>query len=240
VRLHAAGRWGQIKVVGAAIAILTRGRPDAKAKGGVTPGQGGPTLTPHQQEEAHKRIAGDEPQRSIAHSYNVSQATFRGWQDESFIQSLITSPRRPLSVGSATRRLLGRSWIALVKGMASEGTLVAVTAPTSVSASGRSLWNDSASRYYRSPGLSYPLPWPLFPHETAAPCWRNDDALPSLRVTPGRTSRVRTSKMCCLRKCPVRPHALQRSGRLIIGMSPALRPSRRQVHRPIGCATDLQ
>ena len=34
-----------------------------------------PKLTPHQQEEARKRIATDEPQRSIARSYNVSQAT---------------------------------------------------------------------------------------------------------------------------------------------------------------------
>jgi DNA invertase Pin-like site-specific DNA recombinase len=50
-----------------------RGRADAKAKG-VKFGRK-PKLTPHQQEEARKRIAADEPQRSIARSYNVSQAT---------------------------------------------------------------------------------------------------------------------------------------------------------------------
>jgi DNA invertase Pin-like site-specific DNA recombinase len=50
-----------------------RGRADAKAKG-VKFGRK-PTLTPHQQREARERIAAGETQRSVARSYNVSQAT---------------------------------------------------------------------------------------------------------------------------------------------------------------------
>jgi DNA invertase Pin-like site-specific DNA recombinase len=50
-----------------------RGRADAKAKG-VQFGRK-PTLTPHQQNEARKRIEAGETQRSVARSYNVSQAT---------------------------------------------------------------------------------------------------------------------------------------------------------------------
>ena len=50
-----------------------RGRADAKAKG-VKFGRK-PSLTPHQQREAVKRIEEGETQRSIARSYNVSQAT---------------------------------------------------------------------------------------------------------------------------------------------------------------------
>jgi DNA invertase Pin-like site-specific DNA recombinase len=50
-----------------------RGRADAKAKG-VKFGRK-PSLTPHQQQEALKRMENDETQRSIARSYNVSQAT---------------------------------------------------------------------------------------------------------------------------------------------------------------------
>ena len=50
-----------------------RGRADAKAKG-VKFGRK-PKLTTHQQREAEKRIAAGETQRSIARSYNVSQAT---------------------------------------------------------------------------------------------------------------------------------------------------------------------
>jgi DNA invertase Pin-like site-specific DNA recombinase len=50
-----------------------RGRADAKAKG-VKFGRK-PTLTPHQQQEARERLAAGETQRSIARSYNVSQAT---------------------------------------------------------------------------------------------------------------------------------------------------------------------
>jgi DNA invertase Pin-like site-specific DNA recombinase len=50
-----------------------RGRADAKAKG-VKFGRK-PTLTPHQQQEARKRLAEGETQRSVARSYNVSQAT---------------------------------------------------------------------------------------------------------------------------------------------------------------------
>jgi DNA invertase Pin-like site-specific DNA recombinase len=34
-----------------------------------------PALTPHQQQEARKRLANGETQRSIARTYNVSQAT---------------------------------------------------------------------------------------------------------------------------------------------------------------------
>jgi len=50
-----------------------RGRADAKAQG-VKFGRK-PSLTPHQQREALRRIEGGETQRSIARSYNVSQAT---------------------------------------------------------------------------------------------------------------------------------------------------------------------
>jgi DNA invertase Pin-like site-specific DNA recombinase len=50
-----------------------RGRADAKAKG-VKFGRK-PKLTPHQRREAQERVAAGETQRSIARSYNVSQAT---------------------------------------------------------------------------------------------------------------------------------------------------------------------
>jgi DNA invertase Pin-like site-specific DNA recombinase len=50
-----------------------RGRADAKAKG-VKFGRK-PSLTPHQQREARERLAAGETQRSVARSYNVSQAT---------------------------------------------------------------------------------------------------------------------------------------------------------------------
>jgi DNA invertase Pin-like site-specific DNA recombinase len=50
-----------------------RGRADAKAKG-IKFGRK-PVLTPHQQQEARKRLAEGETQRSVARSYNVSQAT---------------------------------------------------------------------------------------------------------------------------------------------------------------------
>ncbi len=50
-----------------------RGRADAKAAG-VKFGRK-PTLTPHQQREARQRIEAGETQRSIARSFNVSQAT---------------------------------------------------------------------------------------------------------------------------------------------------------------------
>jgi DNA invertase Pin-like site-specific DNA recombinase len=50
-----------------------RGRADAKAKG-VKFGRK-PKLTEHQQREARARAAAGETQRSIARSYNVSQAT---------------------------------------------------------------------------------------------------------------------------------------------------------------------
>lgn len=50
-----------------------RGRADAKAKG-VQFGRK-PKLTPHQQREAIARVQDGETQRSIARSYNVSQAT---------------------------------------------------------------------------------------------------------------------------------------------------------------------
>ncbi len=50
-----------------------RGRADAKASG-VKFGRK-PTLTPHQQREARQRIEQGETQRSIARSFNVSQAT---------------------------------------------------------------------------------------------------------------------------------------------------------------------
>ena len=51
----------------------TRGRADAKEKG-VKFGRK-PTLTPHQQKEARKRLEAGETQRSVARSYNVSQST---------------------------------------------------------------------------------------------------------------------------------------------------------------------
>ena len=50
-----------------------RGRADAKAKG-VKFGRK-PKLTAHQQKEARARVARGETQRSVARSYNVSQAT---------------------------------------------------------------------------------------------------------------------------------------------------------------------
>jgi DNA invertase Pin-like site-specific DNA recombinase len=50
-----------------------RGRADAKANG-VKFGRK-PTLTLHQQREARERVAAGETQRSVARSYNVSQAT---------------------------------------------------------------------------------------------------------------------------------------------------------------------
>lgn len=50
-----------------------RGRADAKAAG-VKFGRK-PTLTPHQQQEARRRIEQGETRRSIARNYNVSQAT---------------------------------------------------------------------------------------------------------------------------------------------------------------------
>ena len=50
-----------------------RGRAEAKANG-VKFGRK-PILTPHQQREARARVEAGEPQRSVARSYNVSQAT---------------------------------------------------------------------------------------------------------------------------------------------------------------------
>jgi DNA invertase Pin-like site-specific DNA recombinase len=50
-----------------------RGRADAKDRG-VKFGRK-PILTPHQQKEARARVEAGEPQRSVARSYNVSQAT---------------------------------------------------------------------------------------------------------------------------------------------------------------------
>jgi len=50
-----------------------RGRADAK-ENGVKFGRK-PTLTPHQQKEARKRLEAGETQRSVARSYNVSQST---------------------------------------------------------------------------------------------------------------------------------------------------------------------
>jgi DNA invertase Pin-like site-specific DNA recombinase len=52
---------------------IARGRADAKAKG-VKFGRK-PIMTPHQQREARARVEAGEPQRSVARSYNVSQAT---------------------------------------------------------------------------------------------------------------------------------------------------------------------
>ena len=50
-----------------------RGRAEAKERG-VKFGRK-PILTPHQQKEARARVAKGETQRSVARSYNVSQAT---------------------------------------------------------------------------------------------------------------------------------------------------------------------
>ena len=50
-----------------------RGHVDAKANG-VKFGRK-PILTPHQQNEARKRLEAGETQRSVARSYNVSQST---------------------------------------------------------------------------------------------------------------------------------------------------------------------
>jgi DNA invertase Pin-like site-specific DNA recombinase len=49
------------------------GRADRNARGvkfGPTP-----ILTPHQRQEAWKRLEGGETQGSVAHSYNISQST---------------------------------------------------------------------------------------------------------------------------------------------------------------------
>jgi DNA invertase Pin-like site-specific DNA recombinase len=51
----------------------SRGRAEAKVNG-VRFGRK-PILTPHQQKEARTRVEAGEPQRSVAPSYNVSQAT---------------------------------------------------------------------------------------------------------------------------------------------------------------------
>ena len=60
-------------MLGAAASLSApRGRNDARAKG-VKFGRK-PTLPPHQQKEARKRIEAGEMQRSIARSYNVSQS----------------------------------------------------------------------------------------------------------------------------------------------------------------------
>jgi DNA invertase Pin-like site-specific DNA recombinase len=61
-----------------------RGRADAKAKG-VKFGRK-PSLTPHQQQEARKRLAEGETQRSVARSYNVSQATISRYRSMSASQ----------------------------------------------------------------------------------------------------------------------------------------------------------
>ena len=50
-----------------------RGRADAKANG-VKFGRK-PRLTPHQRREARQRLEAGETQRSVARSYDVSQAT---------------------------------------------------------------------------------------------------------------------------------------------------------------------
>jgi DNA invertase Pin-like site-specific DNA recombinase len=50
-----------------------RGRADAKERG-VKFGYK-PILAPHQQKEARKGVEAGEPQRCIARSYNLSQAT---------------------------------------------------------------------------------------------------------------------------------------------------------------------
>jgi DNA invertase Pin-like site-specific DNA recombinase len=55
------------------------GRATAKAQG-VKFGRK-PKLTPHQRREAAVRLAAGEPQRSVAQSYNVSQATISRLQD---------------------------------------------------------------------------------------------------------------------------------------------------------------
>jgi hypothetical protein len=67
-----------LRFLGAALASMVvertaRGRADAKAKG-VRFGRK-PKLTMHQQREARERIEAGETQRSVARSYNVSQAT---------------------------------------------------------------------------------------------------------------------------------------------------------------------
>jgi hypothetical protein len=68
-RIPSAGHSPQSRIM----ERTARGRADAKAKG-VKFGRK-PTLTPHQQKEARKRIEAGETQRSVARTYNVSQAT---------------------------------------------------------------------------------------------------------------------------------------------------------------------
>ena len=79
--LDTTGDFAELAMLGVAVKLerrrilerTARGRADAKAKG-VKFGRKS-KLTPHQQQEARKRIADGETQRSIARSYNVSQAT---------------------------------------------------------------------------------------------------------------------------------------------------------------------
>jgi DNA invertase Pin-like site-specific DNA recombinase len=79
-----------------------RGRADAKANG-VRFGRK-PSLTPHQQQEARKRIEVGETQRSVARSYNVSQAT---------ISRLAPAPSRSEQVPHADSAVDGVSgWLA--------------------------------------------------------------------------------------------------------------------------------
>lgn len=67
--LGIAAKWERSRI----IARTTAGRIQAKAAG-VKFGRK-PTLTLHQMREAQRRVAAGETQRSVARSYNVSQAT---------------------------------------------------------------------------------------------------------------------------------------------------------------------
>jgi hypothetical protein len=57
--------------------VPTWSAPRAAGPMGVKCGRK-PILTPHQQQEARKRIEAGETQRSVARSYNVSQSTISG------------------------------------------------------------------------------------------------------------------------------------------------------------------
>ena len=49
-----------------------------------------PILTPHQQQEARKRLEAGEPQRSVARSYNVRR--FGAKPDKNFVDVQAASP----------------------------------------------------------------------------------------------------------------------------------------------------
>jgi DNA invertase Pin-like site-specific DNA recombinase len=77
-----------------------RGRAVAKAKG-IKFGRK-PTLTPHQQQEARKRLAAGETQRNVARSYNVKSG------DDFEVGGSMIGNRNVKAVGGAALQLVLR------------------------------------------------------------------------------------------------------------------------------------